>query len=80
MGLTKTVLALGSAIGSRVSGGEHLNAGERFGPNDHTVERESKAGSLSHLLPALGLITFSAARCFWHRAQAASCAAAARME
>ncbi len=59
MDFSKTVVAMGSAIGAR----ELIKAVESFSLNDAlgVVGLERKPSSLSQLLPAIGLITVSAA-------------------
>jgi len=59
MDFTKTVAAMGSAIGAR----ELIKAVEGLSLNDAlgVVGLERKPSSLSQLLPAIGLITVSAA-------------------
>jgi len=59
MDFSKTVEAMGSAIGARelVKAVEGLNLDDALG----VVGVERKSSSLSHFLPALGLITISAA-------------------
>ncbi len=59
MDLTKTVVAMGSAIGAR----ELIKAVEGLSLNDAlgAVGLERKPSSLSQFLPAIGLITLSAA-------------------
>ena len=59
MDFTKTVVAMGSAIGAR----ELIKAVEAFSLNDAlgVVGLERKPSPLSQMLPALGLITISAA-------------------
>ena len=59
MDFSKTVVAMGSAIGAR----ELIKAVEGFSLNDalSVVGLERKPSSLLHLLPTIGLITVSAA-------------------